>query len=323
MYEDNPFERRSNRSFTFGRQTSPGYGIEGTIESIGKPFQQTKYNPDKSAPRVPDTWPSGDPKMAVGITLQTNLNEPNEEYPVDDGLRSLIVEMEYKQDGKMYAIQEAVKAAGGRVPEPGGYLGLWFVDLDPQSKNPDNPRKRFRGAYRLPVGAGSAAFGAPPQQAQPQAAAPQYAPGGGGFPTPQQERFNTGGAVYQPGPQQVVNQGPQQQLQQAQNPYGQPQAPAPYGGQPQAPAPYPAPIPAAQREQQVQQAQGQFPGANFSAAPQPATPQPAAPAPQQTPVDPDDVRGRLAAGHSDAQIMHDTGYPLDAISAIRNLGPLV
>lgn len=293
MYEENPFERRSNRSFTFGRQTPPGYGIEGMIESIGKPFQQTKYNPDKSAPRVLDTWPSGDPKYAVGLTLQTNLNEPNEEYPVDDGLRSLIVEMEYKPDGKMSAIQEAVKAAGGRVPEPGGYLGLWFVDLDPLSKNPDNPRKRFRAAYRLPVGAGAAAFGAPaPHKQQQQAQPPQAQP-------PQ----------FQP-------------PQQAQNPYGQPPAPNPYDqppaqpnpyNQPQGGAPaYPAPIPAPQRQQQVQQAQSQFPGADFSQPPAAAGP----------PVDPDQVRARLAAGQSDAQIMQETGYPLDAISAVRNVGAL-
>lgn len=312
MYEDNPFERRSNRSFTFGRQTQPGTGVRGIIQSIGKPFQQTKYNPDKSAPKVPDTWPSGDAKYAVPITLQTDLNEPNEEYPVDDGLRSLVIEQEYKQGGKMSAIQEAVKAAGARVPEPGGELTLWFTGLDPDSKNPDQPRKLYQATYKPPVGAGSAAFGAPPQQSQP----PQQ-------PQQQFQPIAPQGPVGTPyGGQPQAPYGGQPQ---APNPYTQPaQPPAPYGGQPQAAPPYPAPIPAEQREQQVQQAQSQFPGANFGAAPQPAAPapQPAAPQPQ-APVDPDAIRQRLAAGWTDAQIVTDTGYPLDAVVAVRNIGPLV
>ena len=324
--DENPFLRTSNRYHNWGYNTQPGFGVQGEIISISKQRQSTKWSNDPKAKPELDWWDPEQtrPKMQVIITLQTDLNEPNEKYETDDGVRGLVVEVNRKPGGLLPAITDAVKVAGGKLPEPGGFLQVWFTGLDPESANPQNPRKLFGANYRLPAG-GAGVFGQEPQQ----------------------QGFNPGPA-QQPPPQQG-------------NPYGQPQQGNPYG-QPQ-PQPQPQPqqqqpsfnnggyLPPGPQAQTSQPPQWQAPGANTygayqgpGAAQQPPQqghnpgtgevnpqvypePQQAAPPQQQQqqagpPAGPDDVKRLLGQGMPEAQIAQQTGLPLDTVMAVKNFSQL-
>ncbi|MFI8597721.1 hypothetical protein ACIGDM_10445 [Rothia koreensis] len=164
----------------------------GEIVEISERLQATKYGTTD-----PSFWPSGDPMMQVKITLQTDERDP--EDPTDDGKRGLWVLESGKQGGLLWAIREAVKKSGADDLREGGRLQVTFTGTDPESKNPQNPRKLYQAVYQGPA-AGGGMFGdtnqAPATTAENQMGqpAPQQAPA-----APQQAPAQQAGAYGQQG----------------------------------------------------------------------------------------------------------------------------
>ncbi|MBG6083273.1 hypothetical protein [Zhihengliuella flava] len=258
----------------------PGAVVQGEIVSIGEPVHARKFNSEE-----PDFWPSGDPKMQVAIKLQTNERDPQE--PDDEGVRNLWVVVSGTEGGQLWAIRQALRAQGLKDLAVGGYLAVMFTKHDPNSQNPQNPKKLYEARYQPPA-SGGGVFGeqqAAPQQQKAQGAAPQ------GFQSAQQQT---------PAQQAAPMQGgwPQQQSQQAAAPTGQ-QAPAP---------------------QQVNQQTGEITGGGFGGGQQAPQQQAPAAAPQAGQVDTAaQVKALLSAGMTDQQISATTGATPETIQAIRNL----
>lgn len=135
---------------------NPGDEVHGTITDISEPMQTTKFGSQE-----PDFWPSGDPKMQVKITLQTEQREDAD----DDGKRGLWVTVSGKPGGQLASIRDAVRASGANDIAVGGVLSMKFTGYDPESKNPHQPRKLFTAAYSPATGGG--AFRAEPQAERP------------------------------------------------------------------------------------------------------------------------------------------------------------
>jgi hypothetical protein len=272
------FKKRGNSKFA--AFTQPGATVAGTITEISDQKQATKWNPDKNAKRELDFWPSGDPVMEVWVTVQTNERDPQD--PEDTGLRTIVVTVNQKQGGQLAAIMDACEAVGAETPLPGGFLALTFTHFDPESKNPQNPRKLYAGKYQAPAPGGGAFT-------QPAAQAPATAP---------QEQYNQWNpAPYQQAPAPAPASVPVQQQ-------ATPPAWAQAATQPPAPAAYQPPV-------QVNTATGEIPEAQQAPAPV------AAPAATPGGWDATQVQQLIAAQMDDATISQATGAPLPAVAAIR------
>jgi hypothetical protein len=124
-----------------------GATLIGTVTEISDLRQATKFGTND-----PDFWPSGEPIMQVVVTLQTDERDPADEH--DRGVRNLYVTVSFKEGGQLWAIKQALKAAGAEDLEVGGKLALRYVGNDPESKNPANPRKVYEARYQLPPAGG-------------------------------------------------------------------------------------------------------------------------------------------------------------------------
>lgn len=294
------FQRKQQgKSFAFGRNPVPNQtGIRGRVLELLDPVHQKNFTT-----KEPEYWDPEKtrPKEMVGIVLQTDLRDQPDDEGNDDGVRAVFMTVDYKRGGKLAAVQDALEAARATDVEPGGQLALWFTGYDPESKNPDNPRKLYQATWTPPPAAGGAfqpqqVQQQPPQQVQPQPA--QQPPQQGWNPPqqmqqPQQEGFNTGGAMYQPGTLQPQQQSSPPQQQQPAFDQGTGEVfdqPQPGGWNP---PPNPAPVPAT--------------------APQAA----AAPAANTAMI-----QQMIATGASDADINAATGATQDVIQAVRNLARL-
>lgn len=325
----------------FARQTSRyaklknvGDAISGTILEIGEPRQSMKYNPNPNAPKVPDFWESSDggaprPKMEVVLTLQTQLNEgPDESGTADDGKRKLVVPVFYKDGSMLNAIQTAMFPTGATDLEIGAFLGVRHTGHDPDSANPDNPRKLYEAIYKRPAAGGGAfqaqqepARTAPPQQAQ-QPNAAQYgqpaAAGGWGAQGGAQQPAQGGGWQRGGG---LPNQGynvpatePQQQPA-----WGEPQHVQAGTGEVTGgwPPPQEAYRPPANPTPQQAQAATHFPAAQPGWQQPQQAQQPAAAAPPSS-YQVDMALGLIQQGAPDNYISEQSGLSMEAVSALRN-----
>lgn len=287
------FKKRASSSFaTF--QTA-GATVAGPITEISDQKQATKWNPDKNAKRELDFWPSGDPVMEVWITVQTQERNPQDEE--DTGLRSIVITVNQKAGGQLAAIMDACEAAGVPAPAVGGFLALTFTGFDPESKNPQNPRKLYAAKYQAPA-AGGGAFTQQAPPVQQQVPAQQYNQWNPAPAAPVEDPWATPGTQYAQPPVQ--------------------QAPPAWATAPQATPPvqqYQPPV-------QVNTGTGEI--APQQQAPVP-TPQPVYEQPPVAPVaggwDATAVQNCLRQGMDDATIASTTGAPLQAIAAIRAAGP--
>lgn len=327
------FEKQTSRYFKF---KNVGDTIVGILTDIAEPRQATKYNPNPDAPRVLDFWESSDggaprPKMEVVLTLQTELRED----PDDDGKRKVVIPVFYKDGSPLSAIQAAMFPTGAKDLELGAKIGLRFTGHDPESQNPQNPRKLYQGLYERPA-AGGGAFAhqggqqqaqqpaaAPQQQAQQpawQQPAPQAQPGGFGAPAAaQQPAWQQ--PQQQPAPQwqdpQHVQAGTGEITGWGAAPSQEPawQAPPEAYQAPANPTPQQAAagahFPAWQAQQQPagQQQAWQQPQQQ-AAPPQP----PAAPSSYQVDV----AMGLIQQGAPDNYISEQSGLSMEAVSALRN-----
>lgn len=239
------FDIFSPQASTSAKFEQPGAVVGGTILEIGEAVQAKEFSTGK-----PATWPDGSPKMQVRITLSTDERDPQD--PTDEGKRNLWVSESGKKGGMLAAIRDAVKEAGADTIRPGGILQMAMIGFDPESKNPQNPRKLYQARYQAPAPAGGMFGGADQQQQVP--ASYQRVP------TSYQQQQAPAAANYSANPyQQQQQQAPvnpyqqqqqAQQVQQAPAPYQQqaPAAPADQYQQQQAPAPYQQQAPAEQQQ---------------------------------------------------------------------------
>lgn len=102
------------------------------------------------------TWPDGNPKMQLVVTVQTDLRDP--EVDDDDGKRRIYVKGAMKK-----AVQDAVLAAGARGIDKGGELHVTYIG-DGERKGRLTPPKLYSARYVKP----SATFLASQQQQQEQ-----------------------------------------------------------------------------------------------------------------------------------------------------------
>ncbi|WP_404285407.1 hypothetical protein [Glutamicibacter arilaitensis] len=301
----------STTSSSSAKFETPGQVVAGQITEIGEPFHATKFGSSEK-----DSWPSGDPKMKVSVTLKTQ--ERDQADPNDEGLRSIYMTVSGTEGGQLWAIKQALRAANVKDLAVGGHLAVRFAGFDPESKNPQNPKKMYQAQYTPPAGGGAfstePAQQAPAPQQQYQQASPVPVAGVPG----QAPAWATGG------------QAPQQQYQQ---PMQQQQAPQgdgnPWANQPpaqQAPAPqqqYQAPVQVNTQTGEIltpQPAQ-QAPQQGYQPTPAPQFP---SPTPQQqahqASVDVAQIQAMIGAGASEQQINAATGASFEQIAAIRNLG---
>lgn len=89
-----------------------GYTVIGTITETPKVEQMKKFNSDEL-----DFWPSGDPKMQILVTLQTDQRDPADQE--DDGKRRLHI-----SPRMMAPVREAVQRVGAKGLEIGGRLAV-------------------------------------------------------------------------------------------------------------------------------------------------------------------------------------------------------
>ncbi|MCX4474837.1 hypothetical protein OOK41_31755 [Micromonospora sp. NBC_01655] len=89
-----------------------GHTVIGTIAETPKVEQMKKFNSDEL-----DFWPSGDPKMQIVVTLQTDQRDPANEQ--DDGKRRLHI-----SPRMMSPVREAVQRIGAKGLEIGGRLAV-------------------------------------------------------------------------------------------------------------------------------------------------------------------------------------------------------
>lgn len=89
-----------------------GDTVVGTIIDQPKQVQMTKYKSDEL-----DYWPSGDPKMQIVVTIQTDERDPAD--PTDDGRRRLFITPRMMKPTREAVLRAGVKglAIGGRLAE--------------------------------------------------------------------------------------------------------------------------------------------------------------------------------------------------------------
>jgi hypothetical protein len=95
---------------------------------------------------VPLTWPSGDPKMQMVITLQTSLVEDDD----DDGRRRVYV----NKKGMKNAISDALRASNCKALGLDGDFGMKFTEYGEASAGLSAP-KLFSSDYVPPFGVDS------------------------------------------------------------------------------------------------------------------------------------------------------------------------
>lgn len=130
-----------------------GYTVVGNIVEQPKVQQMKKYKSDEL-----DYWPSGDPKMQIVCTLQTDLRDPGS--PDDDGRRRLFIEPRM-----MAPVREAVQRAGARGLAIGGRLAVRWIS---GSGEGEGNARQFAAEYAAPAVEPDSMLG---NSAQPQPAA--------------------------------------------------------------------------------------------------------------------------------------------------------
>lgn len=117
---------------------------EGTVVGAKK-MPAFTYDPSKPGNRgAQKYWDDGNPVEHTWVTIQTEIRDPS--IQDDDGQRILVLDSKAKRD----AMNEAVRQSGGRFGK-GSWVLMEYYATDPQSKNPDNPRKLYRAQHRPPA----------------------------------------------------------------------------------------------------------------------------------------------------------------------------
>ena len=140
------FAPRASHSWKFA---TPGDSHTGTIIEVGDARQATEFGSNE-----PAFWDREKtrPKMQVAITLDTTERDPQDAN--DTGKRTLWVVEDGRSGSILAAIRQAVAQVNAGTIDIGGQLTVAFSGLDPNSKNPANPRKVYTASYVPPAPAG-------------------------------------------------------------------------------------------------------------------------------------------------------------------------
>jgi hypothetical protein len=124
-----------------------GDRVRGTIVAMQK-RQQTDMQTGE-----PAFWANGDPKYMLQVTLQTELQDTDD----DEGTRSVYlrggnyVPVKGKGQSSLNAVKDAVRASGSANGiEPGGNLMLEYSGEGKASSKGFNPPKLYVAEYKAP-----------------------------------------------------------------------------------------------------------------------------------------------------------------------------
>jgi hypothetical protein len=124
-----------------------GDTVTGTIVEMKK-VQQTDMDSGK-----PVFWDNGDPKMMLRVTLQTTLNDGDD----DEGLRSVYLRggnftaVHGKGTSSLVAVKDAVRRSGTTDGiQPGGKLTLQYSGEGAKPNRGFNAPKLYTAAYEVP-----------------------------------------------------------------------------------------------------------------------------------------------------------------------------
>lgn len=117
-----------------------GDAIKGIVEAADV-TQQTDLTTG-----VPKTWDNGDPMMQLVVTIQTDLDDGDD----DDGKRKLYLKGS-KADSSLGAVKAAIREAGAKGIEIGGELVVQYTGDGEPTKRGFNPPKLYRAKYTPPA----------------------------------------------------------------------------------------------------------------------------------------------------------------------------
>lgn len=125
-----------------------GDAVTGTIVSMQK-RQQTDMQTGK-----PAYWDNGDPKMMLMVTLQTELQDDDE----DDGVRTVYLRggnhtaVSGTGTSSLNAVRDAVKRSKSAAGiQDGATLTLSFTGIGKASSKGFNPPKLYTATYKAPT----------------------------------------------------------------------------------------------------------------------------------------------------------------------------
>jgi hypothetical protein len=123
--------------------------IEGTVTDAVI-AQQTSMESNE-----PIFWPDGRPRMQLVVTLQTSLNDDDD----DNGLRKIYAKggryevASGKGQSMKDAIADAVRKSGAKSLETGGKLKVGYTGEGKKTSRGYSAPKLFTAAYSVPVAA--------------------------------------------------------------------------------------------------------------------------------------------------------------------------
>ena len=124
-----------------------GDAVEGIIENVVV-SQQTSMEDN-----TPLTWPDGRPREQLVVTLATDLREADD----DDGIRKAYAKggnyeaAEGTGTSMKDAIKDAVKKAGSRTLDEGGWLKIAHTGVGKKTNRGYAAPKLFRAQYKAPT----------------------------------------------------------------------------------------------------------------------------------------------------------------------------
>lgn len=125
------------------RFPTKGTRVAGEVLAVPETRQQTDM-----VTKAPKFYKNGDPMMSVVVRIQTEMRDPS--IPNDDGERRCFV-----KGRAIKALREAVKAAGVKRIEPGGYFAMQWVDsMLPTGGLPEG-EKIYQFTYTPPAASAS------------------------------------------------------------------------------------------------------------------------------------------------------------------------
>lgn len=133
----------SGKAFEFG---AIGDTVSGTIVEMKKQ-QQTDFQTG-----APAFWNNGEPKMMLRVSLQTEMQDDEN----DDGIRNVYLRggnftaLKGKGTASLVAVKDAVKKSGKPI-EVGGTLTLQFSGEGPAPAKGMNPAKLYTANYQPPT----------------------------------------------------------------------------------------------------------------------------------------------------------------------------
>jgi hypothetical protein len=137
--------------FVGGGKAAKFEQIGDTVEGIITHAERTQQTSMET--QEPLTWPDGQPRMQLVITLQTEQHEDDN----DDGLRRIFAKggrfepQEGTGTSMKDAIADAVKKSGSKTLDEGGWLKVGYSGNGKKTNRGYSAPKLFRAQYKAPT----------------------------------------------------------------------------------------------------------------------------------------------------------------------------